>query len=30
MRRMEDKIIPDEAPLSLESFNPAWVASIDL
>ena len=30
LRRMGDKTIPDEAPPSLESFNPPWVAGIDL
>ena len=30
LRRMEDKTIPDEAPPSLESFYPPWVADIDL
>ena len=30
LRRMGDKTIPDEAPPSLESFYPPWVASIDL
>ena len=29
LRRMGDKMIPDEAPPSLESFYPAWVAGID-
>ena len=29
-RRMGDKTIPDEAPPSLESFYPPWVAGIDL
>ena len=28
--RMGDKLIPDEAPPSLESFYPPWVAGIDL
>ena len=30
MWRMGDKTIPDEAPPSLESFYPPWVAGIDL
>ena len=30
LRRMGDKAIPDEAPPSLESFYPPWVAGIDL
>ena len=30
LRRMGDKTIPDEAPPSLESFYPPWVAGIDL
>ena len=30
LRRMEDKPISDEAPPSLESFYPPWVAGIDL
>ena len=30
LRRMGDKMIPDEALLSLESFYPPWVAGIDL
>ena len=30
LRRMGDKTIPDEAPPSLESFYPQWVAGIDL
>ena len=30
LRWMGDKTIPDEAPLSLESFYPPWVAGIDL
>ena len=30
LRRMGDKTIPDEAPPSLESFFPPWVAGIDL
>ena len=30
LRRMRDKTIPDEAPPSLESFYPPWVAGIDL
>ena len=30
LRRMGDKTIPDEAPRSLESFYPPWVAGIDL
>ena len=30
LRRMGDKTIPDEAPPSLESFYPPWVACIDL
>ena len=30
LRRMGDKTIPDEAPPSLESFYPTWVAGIDL
>ena len=29
LRRMGDKTIPDEAPPSLESFYPQWVAGID-
>ena len=29
-RRMGDKTIPDEAPPSLESFYPPWIAGIDL
>ena len=30
LRRMVDKTIRDEAPPSLESFYPPWVAGIDL
>ena len=30
LRRMGDKMIPDEAWPSLESFYPPWVAGIDL
>ena len=30
LRRMGDKTIPDEAPRSMESFYPPWVAGIDL
>ena len=30
LRRMGDETIPDEAPPSLESFYPPWVAGIDL
>ena len=30
LRRMGDKTIPDEAPPSLESLYPTWVAGIDL
>ena len=30
LRRMGYKTIPDEAPPSLESFYPPWVAGIDL
>ena len=30
LRRMGDKTFPDEAPPSLESFYPPWVAGIDL
>ena len=30
LRRMGDKTLPDEAPPSLESFYPPWVAGIDL
>ena len=30
LRRMGDKTIPGEAPPSLESFYPPWVAGIDL
>ena len=30
LRRMGDKTIPDEAPPSLKSFYPPWVAGIDL
>ena len=30
LRRMGDKTIPDEAPSSLESFHPPWIAGIDL
>ena len=30
LRRMVDKTIPDEAPPSLESFYPPWVAGSDL
>ena len=30
LRLMGDKTIPDEAPPSLESFYPPWVAVIDL
>ena len=29
LRRMGDKTIPDEAPPSLESIYPPWVAGID-
>ena len=29
-RRIGDKTIPPEAPASLESFYPPWVADIDL
>ena len=30
LRRMGDTTIPDEAPPSLESLYPPWVAGIDL
>ena len=30
LRQMGDKTIPDEAPPSLESFYPPWVAGIEL
>ena len=30
LRRMGDETIPEEAPPSLESFYPPWVAGIDL